>query len=316
LRWYLKAIVQKAIGIVPFGTQLNYFFQKNITKRVILNDWFFDDILTHYIRFKKLLNENTSISSFDNIAFLELGTGWHPIMPLLFSLENAKEVCSADLNFHVRKENLLRLISFFENRIQQQFFSKNNININENKWQLLMKIKSELQKSSSPSLIKLNNLFSEMNITFYNGDAAKLSFDNKSFDVCFSINTLEHIYQPMLQNILQNYAHHTNQNGYHLHVIDMNDHFSHIDSSITKYNYLQFSNEQWKLIDNNLQPQNRLRITDFENIFLKIDLKIIKEVSMPAEMESFNSIILHQDFKKYNAERCAIPNTTMLLQKA
>jgi len=36
---------------------------------------------------------------------------------------------------------------------------------------------------------------------------------------------------------------------------------------------------------------------------------------MPAEMESFNSIILHQDFKTIDAERCAIPNTTMLLQK-
>jgi hypothetical protein len=315
LRWYIKAIVQKAIVTLPFGTQLNYFFQKNITKRVILNDWFFDDILTHYIHFKQLLNENTDLKKLDETTFLELGTGWHPIMPLLFSLENAKEVCTADLNFHVRKENILRLISFFENRIQQQFFSKNNIIINENRWQLLMKIKSELQKSSSPSLVKLNDLFSKMNITFYNGDAAKLNFDNKSFDICFSVNTLEHIYQPMLQDILKNYVQHTNSKGYHLHVIDMNDHFSHIDSTITKYNYLQFSKEQWKLIDNNLQPQNRLRITDFENIFSKIGLQIIKEDSMPAEMESFNSIILHPDFKSIDAGRCAIPNTTMLLQK-
>jgi hypothetical protein len=316
VRWYIKAVVQKTIGNLPFGTQLNYFFQKNITKRVILTDFIFDDILSHYIHFKKLLNENTAIKNFNETTFLELGTGWHPIMPLLFSLENAKEVCTVDLNFHVRKENILRLISFFENRIQHQFFKENKIEIDENRWQMLMKIKSELQKSSSPSLIKLNELFSQMNVKFYNGDAAKLNFENKNFDICFSVNTLEHIYQPMLQDILQNYVQHTNSSGYHLHVIDMNDHFSHIDSSITKYNYLQYSKEQWKLLDNNLQPQNRLRITDFENIFRTINLSIIKEDSMPAEMESFNSIMLHPDFKQYKAERCAIPNTTLLLQKA
>jgi hypothetical protein len=316
VRWYIKAIVQKTIGVLPFGTQLNYFFQKNITKRVILNDWFFDDIITHYIRFKKLLNENTTINNFDEITFLELGTGWHPIMPLLFSLENAKEVSTADLNFHVRKENALRLISFFENRKKQNFFIENNIIINEKRWQQLLKVKSELQQSSSPSLLKLNDLFSKMYIKFYVGDAAKLNFDNKNFDVCFSVNTLEHIYQPMLQDILSNYVQHTKATAYHLHVIDMNDHFSHIDASISKYNYLQYSKEQWKIIDNNLQPQNRLRITDFEKIWQQINLNVICEMAMPAELDSFNTIILHPDFKTIDAERCAIPNATLLLQKA
>jgi hypothetical protein len=316
VRWYIKAIIQKAIGVLPFATQLNYFFQKNITKRVVLNDWFFDDIITHYLQFKKLLIEHTAIKNYDETTFLELGTGWHPIMPLLFSLENAKEVCSADLNFHVRKENVLRLISFFEKRKVTNFFNENNIIINEERWQQLLKIKYELQKLSAPSFIKWNELFDSLNIKFYEGDAAQLNFDNKKFDICFSVNTLEHIYQPMLQNILSNYVKHTNDKAYHLHVIDMNDHFSHMDTTITKYNYLQFSKEQWKIIDNNLQPQNRLRITDFEKIWEQINLQLIFEKAMPAELDSFNKIVLHPDFKTVDATRCAIPNATLLLQKA
>ncbi|MEY2829420.1 MAG: hypothetical protein RIQ33_1278, partial [Bacteroidota bacterium] len=74
--------------------------------------------------------------------------------------------------------------------------------------------------------------------------------------------------------------------------------------------------EQWKIIDNNLQPQNRLRITDFEKIWKQINLRIIFEKAMPAELDSFNTIKLHTDFETIDAKRCAIPNATLLLQKA
>ncbi len=315
MRWYVKALVQKAIGIVPLGYRVNYFFQKNITKRVILNDWFFDDILFHYLHFKKILAENTSIKNFEEQKFVELGTGWQPILPLLFSLENAAEITTLDLHNHTKTDNLLRLISFFEKRKLENYFQKNYIFFHEKRWNDLMKIKTELQKTNSLSAKKLNKIFEPLKIKFVHGDAAKINFEDKKFDVCFSVNTLEHIYQPALQAILKNLSDATKTAGWHLHVIDMNDHFSHIDHSISKYNYLKFSAAQWKLIDNNLQPQNRLRISDFEKIFTEINLKVAKEDAVEIDWEQFNQIILHPDFKKYNAERCAIPNAALLLQK-
>ena len=49
--------------------------------------------------------------------------------------------------------------------------------------------------------------------------------------------------------------------GLHSHFIDMSDHFAHMDSSISIYHFLRYSEAQWKRIDNSIQPQNRWRLS-------------------------------------------------------
>ena len=47
-KWMLKAIVQKVISFFPFKHQINFLFQKYITKGVRLNETYFEDKLIHF----------------------------------------------------------------------------------------------------------------------------------------------------------------------------------------------------------------------------------------------------------------------------
>ena len=40
---------------------------------------------------------------------------------------------------------------------------------------------------------------------------------------------------------------------------------------------MQFSDNQWKWIDNNIQPQNRLRFDDYKRIYLDLELPISEQ---------------------------------------
>ena len=46
-KWKQKAIVQKIISYLPFGQNINYLFQKYVTKGENLNDEYFLDRLNH-----------------------------------------------------------------------------------------------------------------------------------------------------------------------------------------------------------------------------------------------------------------------------
>jgi hypothetical protein len=60
------------------------------------------------------------------------------------------------------------------------------------------------------------------------------------------------------------------------HNIDLTDHFSHTDSSITTINFLKFSEKEWKkYADNSFAFHNRLRVYDYSEIFLKAGLNIV-----------------------------------------
>ena len=80
------------------------------------------------------------------------------------------------------------------------------------------------------------------------------------------------------------------------HFIDMSDHFAHFDKSITIYNFLRFSERQWKWIDNIIQPQNRLRIFDYKRIFADLEIPITSDTVREGNLNELQSIPLSIEF--------------------
>ena len=80
--WILKAIVQKVISFLPFSHKVNYLFQKFVTRGIRLTDELFIDKLTHFRNhYHYYLKYRDKI---EGKAILEIGTGWYPIIPILF----------------------------------------------------------------------------------------------------------------------------------------------------------------------------------------------------------------------------------------
>ncbi len=84
------------------------------------------------------------------------------------------------------------------------------------------------------------------------------------------------------------------------HFIDMSDHFAHMDNKITIYNFLRFTNKEWKWIDNSIQPMNRLRINNYRDIYKQLGIPISQEINYDGKEEDLEKIRLAEPFNSYS----------------
>ncbi|NNC94913.1 MAG: hypothetical protein HKN92_05075 [Chitinophagales bacterium] len=112
-KWYAKAIIQKALTFFPFGFKINYLFQKHVTKAVLIHDDFFEDLTS---RGRFIIKE--AGQDLRGLKFAEIGSGWHPIIPVLLFLNGAEKIVTVDLNSHFRLSNLYLLIQKLLNLIE------------------------------------------------------------------------------------------------------------------------------------------------------------------------------------------------------
>lgn len=306
-KWILKAITQKAISIMPFSYRINYFFQKNITKAVVLNDSFLKDIIRHFNQaFKEFQSLEKSKSN--NGKWLEIGTGWHPIFPLCAFLCGANEFVTVDIRNHVRKENMLDLFKQFKALESKGELRDLLPHLIEERWNTFNSI--DPTKSSPEILLGL------LNIKTRHGNLSDLNLQNDYFDYCISVNVLQHIPENSIEGLLRQAKILTKNKGLHYYSFGCYDHFCHVDQGISKFNYLQYSKKKWEIIDNSIQPQNRLRVNQFIVKFEKIGFNIARNLSSTPNYKELDKLTkIHSDFKAIHKESLAIDYGTFILIK-
>jgi len=296
--WILKAAIQKVISFLPASQRINYFFQKHITKGIRLTDDLFDDKLTHCRNHLLAFEKYRSGSSF--IA-LELGTGWHPVVPMGLFLCGAEKIYTADIASLLKRKNILQTAEKFSDwnrkgKLKQYLPAVLPARMN---------VLAEIANSKDEIIL------SKLNIHTVVGDARHLLLEKNSIDLIVSNNTLEHIYPEILSGILKEFKRVGKTQAVMSHFIDMSDHFAHLDKSITIYNFLKFSDFQWKLIDNSIQPQNRLRIYDYRELYKQQNIPILEEITRSCDMNEYNKIKVHEKYSKRHAEENAVSHASI-----
>jgi len=62
-----------------------------------------------------------------------------------------------------------------------------------------------------------------------------------------------------------------------LHFVDLSDHFQHQDNSISRINFLQYSQAQWQQIAGNaFMYCNRLRASDFRSLIDELGFEVLR----------------------------------------
>ena len=265
-RWILKALVQKTISFLPRSEEINLLFQKYVTRGVNLDDvhltYKVESARDHLEFFKPKLAEGKSQE------VLELGTGWYPIVPLIFYLRGVGRVTSLDIRSWASKENHLlainRLLEWYDNGRLQTYVD----HIDAERLESLRKI------AHAPEAVDLEAINKLIQLRPVITDARYTDFPGNTFDLVCSNNTFEHIYPDVLQAILVEFRRVAKPDAVMSHFVDLSDHFAHFDRSITIYNFLQFSPAQWKVIDNSIQPQNRLRWSDYLKMYAALGIPV------------------------------------------
>ena len=299
-KWILKAVVQKTISYLPFKHQLNLLFQTYVTKGVQLSDAYFEDKLIHFEQHNQFRSKYLGNQS--KWSVLEIGTGWYPVVPICCFLAGAEKITSVDLSRLTNKEKLkTTLDGFLKSKEQGQL--EEFLTVEPDRWRTLEGLHRQIDE------LTFDDCCQKLSFNYLVTDARNLPMEEDSVEFILSNNTFEHIYEDILKDILTEFKRVLATGGLMSHFIDMSDHFAHLDKSISIYNFLKFSPEQWNRIDNSIQPQNRLRISHFRKMYEDLDIPINEEVNRPGDVELVKSLPIHSYLKDVPAAEIAISHS-------
>ena len=289
MNWKSKAAIQKAISFLPGKTSLNRQMQR-VTGGLKLSDqqfeWKIGHARDHYQYYTDYCQK-----PFSDTRVLELGTGWYPIIPIYFFLKGCRSFDSIDIYQWLKVENYYSVIAMYRAWRDDGRLDAFIDDIDESNWDILMRILAgDLGVEEINERIFFNPML---------GDASTTSKISSGYDLICSNNVLEHIYPKSLEPILARFHGLVNEGGVMSHFIDLSDHFAHSDANITIYNFLQFGERQWRWIDNDIQPQNRLRWSDYVGMFNRLGIACTIEDTRAGLPESFDTISLSSRYRDY-----------------
>jgi hypothetical protein len=284
MKWILKAFLQRTIGVLPAHERINYFFQKKITKNLPVTDVTFDEKIELAAQRVDLFRRFSNGITVQKARFLEFGAGWDLIGPLAMSMLGVQNQILLDITSHLRFELIMNALD----RLR-----KHSIRFKEITGQEPLLFSGIVENKND--LLRLFGIDYRAPL-----DAASTGFKSGSIDFISTNSTLEHIPASELRAIMQESFRILAPGGLMCHFIDLKDHYSYFDTSISKYHFLKFSKFWWSFYNSSLHYQNRLRLPEYQALIAEAGFEILyEEIDSASEKElsDLRLLNIHPDFK-------------------
>ena len=290
--WLIKAAVQRGISWLPNPQKWNELFQEHVTKSVYLTGEEFERRMgfcrLHLEHFTQFRRPETGFT------VLELGTGWQPIVPLGLYLCGAAEIWTYDIGGFLNTERLQRLLGMFADAARRGDLAKWLPDLLPERLDRMLSIAGRAAAEAPADFLQ------RLNIHVRVQDAQQTGLAAGSVDFLFSTGVLEYIPRPILANILAEFKRVAKPGAITSHYINLRDVYSYFDSSLTPFNNLKFSERSWKYLNSPLTWQNRLRISDYRELFRNAGFEIVKETNTNGAEQDLDRVSLAPQFRNYS----------------
>jgi SAM-dependent methyltransferase len=266
VNWRWKARAQRLLAGLPLSDQLYYGVQNSVGSlrpgRLTAFDWFESGA-------NVVARARTAGREIAGKRFIEVGTGRHLCVPTGLWLCGAAQTLTVDLNRYLSETVVARCLRYLsENRdeVWELFGSEAQAPLFDERFRRLTAFSGGL-----PEYLRLID-------TSYvaPADAAKLAVPDHSFDFHISHVVFEHVPPEALREILDEARRVLVPQGLLVHLIDLSDHYSHADASISAVNFLQFDDAKWaRLAGNKFAYVNRLRGYEHVELFEQAGVQIV-----------------------------------------
>ena len=289
-----KAAFQKGLSAFPHGESVNYVLQRFVTHKLPPNE----DRLRR--KFARGLNHLEAYERYGpsrplaNARLYEFGAGWDLAIPLTFWMLGANHQLLADIRPNVH----LALV---------------NVNLER-----LARLAPELEQQSGrplrvpdPTPVRSDEELQERFGIRYRApwDARRTGLERGSVDLVSSTVTLEHVPREDVVPLLRECGRLLGPDGILSALVDLGDHLSRIDPSISRFNFLRYSDRAWALVNSSLQHQNRMRHPDYIAAFEEAGLEIVWERSVTAgekQLDALRKLDLAERFRGYRFDELAV----------
>jgi SAM-dependent methyltransferase len=301
VNWLINAGIQQVLSVLPAGEQLNYLFQKRVTRNLPVSDATLTEKIVLASRRLELFRQ-WNATPLANVSILEFGAGWDMIGPLTMCSLGVGKQTLIDITSHLRFELINNAIGRLPSALRSELGG------------------AELRPLEQTAITSRDQLARAYSIAYdAPRDAAHTGFASDSFELISTNSTLEHIPPDALPAIMAESFRILKPGGVICHFVDMKDHYSYFDGSLSKYNFLRYAPARWKLVNPSLHYQNRLRLPEYRVLVRGAGFEILYEEidhPTPEELASLRAMPLHSDFRRYEESDLAAQIYRVVARKA
>lgn len=303
--WRVKGMVQKALSLAPGGVWVNDFLQRTVGTRSDLGDQVSNKVNDDWV--VQLEHMNELGVDLRGLVCLEIGSGWHPVLPVCYALAGVARVHTYDLTRHLDERYSLRMIAELRKHLPA---------IAKASRRPLAEVEAEHARLCAAT--SLDELLRHARIEYHApADASSTGLPGASVDMVFSNNVLEHIPGDVLLAIMRESVRVLRPDGLAVHGVNCGDHYAYADRNITPINYLGLSEREWSFWNNDLQYQNRLRSRDFLEIAAQAGLEtiLVKQSPRPELLAMLPRMKIAPEFHKYPPVELACTSIDFVARK-
>jgi len=227
-------------------------------------------------------------------VILEIGSGWFPIIPIILKLSGAKTIYLSDI---------VRRIDAGTFETARQIVSKNFQSLS---------VDFRFNPGSDKQLQNI-----QLDEFDYIAPLRPEFIENSSIDLILSRTVLEHIPVADLRLLLIQLKSKLKPTGHAAHNIDNSDHYEHNDKSISRVNFLTWTERKHRFLywiaGNN--GENRLRHHEYAEMFRETGYCILDELANvdAATLNALPNLPLKEPFRSMHPEQVAALGSNFLL---
>jgi hypothetical protein len=305
--WLIKSAIQQLLYRLPQRQKWNRLFQKYLTHSVFLNSNTFEtkvrECHRHWTRFREAKADTREFTAF------ELGTGWFPIIPVGLYLCGASRIWTVDIDPMLRPEALQQMLKHFSTYAENGKLPDLLPGLKPERLATLRVLLEFVDRERPEELLK------RVQVESLTLDAQSTPAPSHTIDLYLSSGVLEYIPRPVLQGIFKEARRLLIPGGIMTHRLNLIDQFSYFDHSIGAYNFLRFTEKQWRWRNSPMIWQNRMRISDFRKLFAESGFEIIREESDSGRPAELDSITLAPEFRGYRCEDLLVLHSFLTARK-
>ena len=291
MRWLAKSALQNAISVLPGSVAVNGLLQRYGTGSVVMTP---ERVVARLVRVGGRHVEHQrrfGEQPLEETTVVEVGTGFVPLLPVGLYLAGAAAVHTYDI---ARLANTARTADLLRQIVAA---ADSGALERECPWTLPDRLERLREIAADPP-IGLDPLLATMGITYHVGDATRSGLAARSAQLFVTNNVFEHVPAEVISASAE--AHRTGVPGALLsHHIDLRDHYAKFDRTVSVYNSLRFSSRQWRLLNSRMEPQNRLRHSDYLRLVDEAGFDLLLDDSRTGPDAAFAAVRLAPEFRRY-----------------
>ncbi len=304
MRWVAKAAVQGTISLVPRGEEINYFLQRNVSRRLPRVGDEFDIHAKHAAQHLAALERVRPGVDRSTLKCYEFGAGWDLIEQITMWALGVDQQTILDVRPNIKVELVNRAIH----------------EIATNPVRLEQALGCRLRPVDVAPIASTADLRERFGITYLApADARSVPLPDGSIDFVTSTETLEHIPPLEIAAILRETRRLLASDGVISSLIDMKDHYHYIDPAVSPYNFLRYPPWAWRLLNPGLQPQNRLRNSQYRALFTDAGYEIVFDECEPPtndELRELQQMRIASEFRRFSWLDLGTKETHLVARRA